>query len=86
MRLYSKYGKKCLKTSYKTSMHQCPIVSHHTLGHTSFVLCLETFRSLFVVNLPLARSKSWDAQLIVSNDPSYARMEINLWIGQPKEE
>ncbi|GFV13237.1 uncharacterized protein TNCV_3655571 [Trichonephila clavipes] len=25
---YSKYGTKCLKTSYRTCMPQCPIVSH----------------------------------------------------------
>ncbi|GFX14613.1 hypothetical protein TNCV_4016111 [Trichonephila clavipes] len=47
---------------------------HRALKHTSFV-CLETFRSIFAVTLPLVRSNSWDAQLAVPNDPRYARLE-----------
>ncbi|GFT28685.1 uncharacterized protein TNCV_4832471 [Trichonephila clavipes] len=30
---YSKYGTKCLKTSYRTCMPQCPIVSYR-IGHS----------------------------------------------------
>ncbi|GFX11271.1 hypothetical protein TNCV_4786631 [Trichonephila clavipes] len=41
----------------------------------SSVLCLETFRSIFAVTLPLVRSNSWDAQLTVPNDPRYARLD-----------
>ncbi|GFW16388.1 hypothetical protein TNCV_442631 [Trichonephila clavipes] len=29
---YSKYGTKCLKTSYRTCMPQCPIVSHRAFA------------------------------------------------------
>ncbi|GFX83236.1 uncharacterized protein TNCV_4988301 [Trichonephila clavipes] len=36
------------------------------LGQTSSVWCLETFRSIFAVTLPLVRSNLWDAQLAPS--------------------
>ncbi|GFU99011.1 transposable element Tcb2 transposase [Trichonephila clavipes] len=29
---YSKYGTKCLKTSYRTCMPQCPILSHRAFA------------------------------------------------------
>ncbi|GFV20875.1 hypothetical protein TNCV_553111 [Trichonephila clavipes] len=29
---YSKYGTKCLKTSYRTCMPECPIVSHRAFA------------------------------------------------------
>ncbi|GFS90809.1 DUF4817 domain-containing protein [Trichonephila clavipes] len=48
------------------------------LMDTSSVRCLEAFRSIFAVALPLVRSNSWDVQLAVPNGPSYARLEINL--------
>ncbi|GFX89802.1 hypothetical protein TNCV_2246021 [Trichonephila clavipes] len=50
------------------------------LKHTSSV-CLETFCSIFAVNLPLVRSNSYDAQLTVPNDPRYTQLETNLGIG-----
>ncbi|GFX06339.1 uncharacterized protein TNCV_505581 [Trichonephila clavipes] len=50
------------------------------LRHTGSVCCLETFRSIFAVTLPLVRSNSWDAQLTVPNDPRCARLETNLGI------
>ncbi|GFT19787.1 hypothetical protein TNCV_4992511 [Trichonephila clavipes] len=37
-------------------------------------------------NLALVRLNSWDAQLIVPNDPRYARLEINMGITKAKEE
>ncbi|GFX94919.1 hypothetical protein TNCV_2379921 [Trichonephila clavipes] len=37
------------------------------------------------VTLPLVSSNSWDAQLVVSNDPTYARLETNLGIGKAKK-
>ncbi|GFV92696.1 uncharacterized protein TNCV_1375461 [Trichonephila clavipes] len=52
------------------------------LRHTSSVRCLETFRSIFAVTLPLVSSNSWDAQLAIANDPRYARLETNQGIGQ----
>ncbi|GFW96122.1 hypothetical protein TNCV_958351 [Trichonephila clavipes] len=54
------------------------------LRHTSSV-CLETFRSIFAVTLPLVRSNSWNAQFAVPNDPRYARLKTNLGIGMAKE-
>ncbi|GFW85841.1 DUF4817 domain-containing protein [Trichonephila clavipes] len=52
------------------------------LRHLSSVGCLETFRSIFAVTLPLVRSNSWKAQLVVPHDPRYARLETNLGIKQ----
>ncbi|GFX75814.1 hypothetical protein TNCV_2237861 [Trichonephila clavipes] len=45
------------------------------LMHTSSVSCLETFRSIIAVTLPLVRSNSWGSQLAIPNDPRYARLE-----------
>ncbi|GFW26205.1 uncharacterized protein TNCV_3397011 [Trichonephila clavipes] len=55
------------------------------LRHTIFACCLETFRFTFAVTLPLVRSNSWDAQLAVPNEPSYARLVTKLGIWQVKE-
>ncbi|GFX31075.1 hypothetical protein TNCV_2025781 [Trichonephila clavipes] len=52
---------------------------------TSSVLCLETFRSIFAITLPLVRPNSWDAQLTVPNDSRYDRLETNLGIEQANE-
>ncbi|GFS78235.1 glutamate receptor-interacting protein 1 [Trichonephila clavipes] len=46
---------------------------------------LQTFRSIFAVTMPLVRSNSWDAKLVVPNDLKYARLKTNLGIGQAKE-
>ncbi|GFX40579.1 hypothetical protein TNCV_2373631 [Trichonephila clavipes] len=64
---------------------ECTMQYDKALRHTSSVGCLETFRFIFSVTLPLVRSNSWDAHLAVPNDPRYARMETNLGIGQAKE-
>ncbi|GFW83766.1 hypothetical protein TNCV_668791 [Trichonephila clavipes] len=58
---------------------------YRALRLTSFVSCLETFRSIFAVTLPLVRSDLWDAQLPIPNDLRYPRLETHLGIGQPKE-
>ncbi|GFU33441.1 uncharacterized protein TNCV_4362511 [Trichonephila clavipes] len=39
----------------------------------------------FVVTLSLVRSNSWDAKLVIPNDPTYALLETNLRIGQEKK-
>ncbi|GFX47533.1 hypothetical protein TNCV_3015521 [Trichonephila clavipes] len=52
--------------------------SGRALRHRSSVRCLKTFHSIFAVILPLARPKSWYAQLAVSNDPRYAPLEANF--------
>ncbi|GFW99585.1 hypothetical protein TNCV_3418181 [Trichonephila clavipes] len=56
------------------------------LRHSSFVRCLEAFRSICAVTLPLIRSNSRDSQLAVPNHLRYAQLETNLGIGQAKEE
>ncbi|GFV24297.1 hypothetical protein TNCV_422871 [Trichonephila clavipes] len=40
---------------------------------------------LLTTILPLIRSNSWNAQLVVPNDPRNTRLETNLGIGQVKE-
>ncbi|GFU63578.1 uncharacterized protein TNCV_4256191 [Trichonephila clavipes] len=42
---------------------ECTIRYDQVLRHTSSVSCLETFRSIFAVTLPLVRSNSWGAHL-----------------------
>ncbi|GFU63663.1 hypothetical protein TNCV_4588681 [Trichonephila clavipes] len=64
---------------------ECTMLYDRALRHTSSACCLETFRSMFAVTLPLDRSNSWDAQLAIPNDPRYARLETNLGVGQAKE-
>ncbi|GFV86411.1 hypothetical protein TNCV_1469731 [Trichonephila clavipes] len=68
------------------SMHECTMRYDRELRHTSSVGCLEIFRFIFAVTLPLVHSNSWDAQLVVPNDSRYAWLETNLGIGQAKEE
>ncbi|GFX05723.1 hypothetical protein TNCV_3198401 [Trichonephila clavipes] len=65
-------------------VRECMMRYDRALKHTSSVRCLETFRSIFAVTLPLVSSNLWDAQL-VPNDPRYAGLEKNLGIGQVKE-
>ncbi|GFX20387.1 hypothetical protein TNCV_3487451 [Trichonephila clavipes] len=55
------------------------------LRHTSSVRCLENFRFIFAVTLPIVRSNSWDAQLAVPKDARYAQLETNLGIGQASQ-
>ncbi|GFV65388.1 hypothetical protein TNCV_2638181 [Trichonephila clavipes] len=64
---------------------ECTTRYDWALKHTSSVRCLETFRSIFAVTLPLVRSNSWDAQLAVPNDPRYPRLETNQRSGQATE-
>ncbi|GFS90112.1 hypothetical protein TNCV_507861 [Trichonephila clavipes] len=66
-------------------LRECTMRYDRALRHTTFERCLETFRSIFAVTLPLVRSNSWDAQLAIPNDLRYARLETNLGIGQAKE-
>ncbi|GFW31459.1 hypothetical protein TNCV_1288061 [Trichonephila clavipes] len=47
---------------------KCTMRYDQALMHTSSVRCLETFRSMLAVTLPLVRSNSWGAQLAVPND------------------
>ncbi|GFY29645.1 uncharacterized protein TNCV_1812251 [Trichonephila clavipes] len=58
---------------------------NRALTHTSSVGCLETFRSIFAVTLPLVHANSRDAQVTVPNDHRYARLGTNLGIGQAKK-
>ncbi|GFS94619.1 hypothetical protein TNCV_3649691 [Trichonephila clavipes] len=51
---------------------ECTMRYDRSLRHTSSVRCLKTFRSIFAVTLPLVRSNSWDAQLVVPNNTRYA--------------
>ncbi|GFY13508.1 hypothetical protein TNCV_4958781 [Trichonephila clavipes] len=68
-----------------TSGCECTKRCDWATKHTSSVRCLETFRSIFALILPLVHSNSWGAQLSVLNDPRYARLEANLGNGQAKE-
>ncbi|PRD22795.1 UNVERIFIED_CONTAM: hypothetical protein NCL1_48180 [Trichonephila clavipes] len=43
-------------------------------------------RTFYILTLPHVHSNSWDVRLTVPNDTRYARLEINLGIGQSKKE
>ncbi|GFV26801.1 hypothetical protein TNCV_5000851 [Trichonephila clavipes] len=69
----------------KSEERECMMRYNRALRNASSICCLETFRSVFAVTLPLVRSNSRDAQLAVPIDPRYARLETNLGISQDKE-
>ncbi|GFU88871.1 hypothetical protein TNCV_4445461 [Trichonephila clavipes] len=66
-----------------------PSSNYHTNGRTfevstdlTCIVPLHGGSLVVLVTLPLVRSNSWDAQLVIPNDPGYARLETNQGIGQ----